>query len=252
MRNIFLLLILLVITGNSLLAQSNMTPQLKVENADTIYYLFKTPSLVLGKKYPLIIWLHGSGEKGNDNKKQYCNGLEELDKYTNQLAFQSYLCAPQCPENQYWSFYDLKNETHSISKEVPIVQIQLYLLIQNLIKQYPIDTKRVYLIGLSMGGYGVWDLLSRYPGTFAGAVPMCGGGDPKKVNAFCKIPIWAFHGQQDDVVKVSNSINVMKAISNNNCNINSKLTIVENEGHGVWNTAIRTPGLLEWLFAQRL
>jgi len=103
-----------------------------------------------------------------------------------------------------------------------------------------------------MGGYGTRDLLTRYPEIFAAAIPICGGGDPSKLDAFCNKPIWAFHGDKDNVVKVSNTINVMKAITDHNCNKESKMTIVPNEGHAVWYKAIETPGLLEWLFRNKL
>jgi len=123
------------------MAQTKMEPKSFIEKQDTLAYLLKRPNQISNETYPLIIWLHGSGEKGRDNKKQYCNGLEILDKTLEQPSFQSYLCAPQCPQNTGWAYYDLKEDTHSFISQAPLVQKQLIDLIQNLIKQYPIDPK---------------------------------------------------------------------------------------------------------------
>lgn len=238
---------------SSTLVWGQMKPNVFVDADDTLPYLLKSPRTISNnRKFPLIVWLHGSGERGNDNKRQYCNGLETLDTCLNSYEFQAFLCAPQCPVNEGWSYYDVKSDIHKFNPQAPLVQKHLIELINKLIEQYPIDADRIYLMGLSMGGYGVWDLLTRYRSTFAAAVPICGGGDPTKVSSICGVPIWAFHGEEDDVVKVSNSISVMKAIADNNCNNNSMLKVVPNVGHSVWNYAIHYPGLLEWLFDQRL
>lgn len=248
---IIILILVFKISDNNLLAQSEMLPKRFIVNSDSLPYLFKEPILNNEKKLPLIIWLHGSGENGKDNKKQYCNGLEILDKYLDNPNYAAFLCAPQCPEGQKWASYDLSRSTHIFNILPPPIQILLMSLVNSLIKEYSIDINRIYLIGLSSGGYGVWDLITRYPDIFAAGIPMCGGGDPLKVDRYCKIPIWAFHGDKDDVVKVTNSIYAMKAINENNCNKNSKLTVVPNEGHGVWNVAIKNPDLMNWLFNQK-
>ena len=249
----YLLLLLALFLLSPDMTRAQMSPNLYVDKDDTLPYLLKSPKTTSEKKkFPLIIWLHGSGERGTDNKKQYCNGLETLDTSLNSEEFQAFLCAPQCPDKEGWSYYDIKQEIHSFSSQAPLVQTRLIGLINQLIEKNPIDPDRIYLIGLSMGGYGVWDLLTRYRGTFAAAIPICGGGDPKQVGNICKVPIWAFHGEEDDVVKVSNSISVMKAIADNNCTNNSMLKVLPAQGHGIWYSALKYPGLLEWLFDQRL
>jgi predicted peptidase len=123
-------------------------------------------------------------------------------------------------------------------------------LLEKLIHKYPIDKKRIYVTGLSMGGFGAWDMICRYPGKFAAAIPICGGGDTGKAQLLVNTPIWAFHGSNDKVVKVILSRNMINAIKANGGN--PKYTEYKGVGHDCWINAYKEKGLLEWLFGQKL
>jgi predicted peptidase len=123
-------------------------------------------------------------------------------------------------------------------------------LIDELVAKYPIDKTRIYITGLSMGGFGTWDLICRYPGVFAAAVPICGGGDIKKAALLKNTPIWVFHGSIDNVVKVVLSRNMVNAIKASGGK--PKYTEYKGIGHNSWEKAYQEKGLLEWLFRQSL
>lgn len=235
-----------------LCAQSNMEALQFNSNNQLLQGLFKSPIIQGNKQFPLIIWLHGSGECGNDNKKQFCNGIEYLDSLLDTQKYQAFLYAPQCPEQNQWSVYQDKFEIHQFSDSATKVEVRLMQTIEYLTKKHPIDQKRIYLIGLSMGGYAVWDLLARYPGQFAAGIPICGGGDPKIAKLYCNSPVWAFHGKRDDIVNVENTIQIIDAIKSQECQIDTKMTIYPDQNHGCWGRAVREPGMLDWLFSKSL
>jgi len=123
-------------------------------------------------------------------------------------------------------------------------------VLEKLLKNKNIDKNRIYLTGLSMGGFGTWDFLSRFPEIFACGVPVCGGGDEEKANLIKDIPIWAFHGAKDKVVKVErsrNMINAIKKFTENKC----KYTEYKNLGHNCWTKTYNNDLLLEWIFSQK-
>src|SRR5262249_5923284 len=141
------------------------------------YRLMKPEGYDASKKYPLVIFLHGAGERGTDNEKQLVHGVPQFASKENREKYPCFLIAPQCPDKQSWVNVDWSAEPHTIPKE-PAESAKLVLnLIQSLQKEYSVDPKRIYITGLSMGGYGTWDLLARKPELFAAAVPICGGGD---------------------------------------------------------------------------
>ena len=115
-------------------------------------------------------------------------------------------------------------------------------------KQYSIDADRVYVTGLSMGGYATWDLITRFPGKFAAAVPVCGGGDEKQASKIAMLPIWAFHGDSDTVVKTLRSRTMIQAIKD--AGGSPKYTEYAGVGHNSWDKAYAEPDLLPWMFAQ--
>jgi predicted peptidase len=201
------------------------------------------------KKYPIILFLHGAGERGSDNESQ----LTYIDKIFGSEQFRqkypAFILAPQCPKDKRWVEVDWSLMHHTIPDTMSIPMRLTVALLLSIIHKYNIDTDRIYVTGLSMGGFGTWDIIARFPHLFAAAIPICGGGDEKTAPKIAHIPIWAFHGTLDKVVPVQRSRNMIAAIKK--AGGNPKYTEVPNKGHLVWNTAYATPGLWQWLFSQK-
>jgi len=211
------------------------------------YRLLKPPKVGEGKKYPLVVFLHGAGERGTDNEKQLIHGVPQfvanIDKYP------CFLIAPQCPEGKRWVEVDWSADSHTQPKEPGEVGRLTLALIEKSIRELPVDPKRVYLTGLSMGGFGTWDLVARRPELFAAAVPVCGGADEATAPTIKTIPIWAFHGAKDTVVKPARSRNMIAALKK--AGGKPKYTVYPDVGHDSWNNAYRDPELFKWLFARK-
>jgi predicted peptidase len=213
------------------------------------YRLMKPQGYDKKKTYPLVVFLHGSGERGIDNNRQLVHGVAEFAKAAARKKYPCFLIAPQCPANQMWVDVDWSAKKHKISKE-PSRSGKLVLgLIDEMKKEFSIDPKRIYLTGLSMGGYGTWDLLARKPALFAAGVPICGGGDEKTGKTLAKIPIWVFHGDKDNAVNVERSREMVAAIKK--AGGKPKYTEYKGVGHNSWTRAYNDPALMKWLFKQK-
>jgi predicted peptidase len=199
--------------------------------------------------YPLVVFLHGAGERGDDNTAQLKHVVPEFLTPEHRRDHPCFLIAPQCPEGQKWAEVDWSAATHKQPKEPSGPMKLLIELIPKLEKEYPIDAKRVYLAGLSMGGYGTWDLLARKPKLFAAGVPVCGGGDEGTAEKIANIPIWVFHGDKDNAVPVSRSRTMVEALKK--AGAHPKYTEYPGVGHNSWDKAYREPELWKWLFAQK-
>jgi predicted peptidase len=228
---------------NAAAQTEDMPRNQKAESADLTYtkkvtlnYLLFTPKDYdqdKSKKWPLILFLHGAGERGTNLAKVAAHGPPRI--VTNRVDFPFVVISPQCPNGQVWE------------KEA------LITLLDKALKKYRIDPERVYLTGLSMGGFGSWSLATAYPERFAAVVPICGGGNvidvllpPKGKEAALKsLPIWAFHGGKDPVVKVEESermIDAFKKAGNNNV----KLTIYPEAQHDSWTETYKNEELYKW------
>src|SRR6185436_3992673 len=161
-----------------------------IDNGDTLQYRMLYPDSDTLRKYPLVIFLHGSGERGNDNEAQLKWGVLNFAPDQNMMLHPALVIAPQCPEKMSWSnFSREKNSTEMHLQSTPTKPMELLIgLIHQLIKTMPVDSNRIYITGLSMGGYGTYDAIERYPNLFAAAVPVCGGGDVSKVPLFARMP----------------------------------------------------------------
>lgn len=201
------------------------------------------------KKYPLVIFLHGAGERGKDNTAQLIHGVPEFAKEENRKKYPCFLIAPQCPKDEKWSVVDWRKSFVKFSKEPSGPGSLVLQLIAGMQHEYSIDPKRIYLTGLSMGGYGTWDLLARRPDLFAAAVPVCGGGDPATAKKIAKIPVWVFHGDKDEAVKVERSREMVKALKA--AGGHPKYTEYPGVGHASWVPAYKDPAMMKWLFAQK-
>ncbi len=200
-------------------------------------------------KAPLILFLHGAGERGDDNSAQLKHGAPLFLKPDIRDKFPCYVVAPQCPSEQKWVDSDWSKPFVNQPAE-PSGPMKLALgLLDALPKEFAdIDPDRIYVTGLSMGGFGAWDLITRFPQRFAAAAPICGGGDLAKAPAIAQVPIWDFHGGSDPVVTVELSRKMIAAIQGAGGQpLYSEYPLV---GHDSWSNAYSEPQLLPWMFAQ--
>lgn len=207
------------------------------------------------KKYPLLLFLHGAGERGHDNQAQLVHGSSLfLEK---QAQFPAIVVFPQCPKDRYWSSVKIDRSQpkykfeydYKSTKETPELSAVMDLL-KDLARKHKIDRKRIYIMGLSMGGMGTFEAITRHPRVFAAAVPVCGGGDPSLVGKFAKkVPLWVFHGADDTVVNVDYSREMVKAIESAGGKV--KYTEYPGVNHNSWDNAFAEPELLPWLFSQK-
>lgn len=220
------------------------------ENGDTLDYRLLQPADVQeSQKYPLVVFLHGAGERGSDNKIQLKHGVFELCTPQRRQDFPCFLLAPQCPKDQLWAAFDWKNlqalEPQAISRSLALTfeTIDLWM------KQAPIDADRIYITGLSMGGYGTWDAIAQRPDFFAAAMPICGGGNPLTAEKVKHIPIACFHGAEDKVVLPERSRTIIEAIRK----AGGEPIYVEYPGvaHDSWKATYASDENWKWLFSQR-
>jgi len=217
---------------------------------DTLNYRFLTPDYDTFRKYPLVIFLHGSGERGNDNVAQLKWGVMNFSTDQNMKLHPSFVIAPQCPANQDWASF-LKDKEHPGISLAPFPSKPMELLISLIyetIKKFPIDTNRIYITGLSMGGFGTFDAIERYPDLFAAAVPVCGGGDISRATSIKNIPLWIFHGAEDPAVDPDLSFKMVEALINTGAH--PGYTQYPGVGHFSWIAAYSDPLMIEWLFRQ--
>lgn len=205
------------------------------------------------KSYPLIMFFHGAGERGNDNALQLKNAVGQMFNSEDSPVYQSIVVAPQCPAGQMWvnvnGWSDAQYSTDALP-ESQALKAALGLM-ESVQREYSVDTDRIYSTGLSMGGYATWDLLVRHTDLFAAAIPICGGADYRYAERLVNVPIYTFHGLQDPTVPYQGTEKMVNAIRNAG---GEKITYVPYpEGnHLIWEEAFATEGLFEWLLSQRL
>lgn len=217
-----------------------------ISKMDTLPYALLSPTgLEVNKKYPLVIFLHGAGERGNDNESQTRHVPLLFNKNT-LIQYPAFVVAPQCPKGKTWS--SIKSGTFNASPTQPM---KLFLeILDKLMDEYPIDPTRIYITGVSMGGYGTWDLMARFPNRFAAAVPVCGGGDETTASRIQHIPVWVFHGALDKIVLPERSRNMVEALRE--AGGSPEYTEYPDVKHDSWKRAYRDPKLLPWMFTQHL
>lgn len=220
-----------------------------------------------GVRYPLVLVLHGAGERGTGNAAQLGNGIGAMLQ-SRRSSFPCVALVPQCAADLRWVEVDWSAASHQLPS-VPSAPLHAALsLVDALLHPPPrdpqlgllpapsvpaIDPARLYLIGLSMGGYGVWDALSRQPQRFAAAVPICGGAAEAQADLICaaKVPVWAFHGALDPVVPVERSRRIVTALRRCGSPARVRYTEYADVGHDAWLRAFAEPELWPWLFGQR-
>ena len=211
------------------------------QNGNTLpYCLYLPKNYSYDKKYPVILWLHGAGELGSDNKTQLVNFNKAFTNNADILS-QAILI---CPQTDVW--WALDREYEGDRKGTLSSAMNLLKEIQ---ATYPCDSNRLYVTGLSMGGYATWDLLERYGSTFAAGAPICGGGNDRNGGAFKDIPIRIYHGTADPTVSFSNSQRMYDAIKGSG-GTNVELFALEGVEHNAWDYAYGDRDFFAWLFAQ--
>ena len=206
------------------------------------YRLFEPQAPVAGEKLPLILFLHGMGDRGTDNVGQ-TYWMNNLASKTQSGQYAAYVLAPQINQNMWFS------SNSSKASEAMSLTLQA---VHQAMSNPNIDTSRIYVTGVSMGSFGTWDILRRDPSLFAAAVPMSGGGDPTTAGAIKNVPIWAFHGSADDVVSVDTTRNMIQALKDAGGSPN--YTEVAGGDHYIWPEVYQDASntLYSWLFSQHL
>ena len=264
MKHILILALALTL-GNFLQAQENgslsmeQLPDLSlfeahchIEGNDTLpYRLYRSEKAdTMTEALPLVLFLHGAGERGNDNFMQLKHCIKYFldDTVTSRYPF--LLMVPQCPNDKRWVNTDWSLPEHTMDS-VPTTELRgAMAVLDSLVGVGAVDSTRVYICGISMGGFGTWDALQRWPEKFAAAIPICGGGDPSYAQAMKAIPIYIFHGMLDGAVMPSRSIQMYNALREVG-NEEAILVTYPELGHLCWDAAFSTPGLFEWLFGKK-
>lgn len=237
----------------------NKDDLLKIDNGPLPFRLY-VPEDYDGNKYqyPLLIFLHGAGERGNNNTSQLKNAVQNLFNDLDSPIYQSISIFPQCPKetdttdddlNQWvdtpWSKGNYSNDEVPESNDIKAV----LSIVENLKEEYSINNNRIYVMGLSMGGFGTWNLLMNHTELFAGAVPICGGADITYADKLKNMPIYTIHGTGDTTVPYRGTREMVKALRN----AGSRSVIydeLKNFGHNVWDYASTKEGIMDWLFSQ--
>ncbi len=239
-------------------AQKHETYEKKlfVNGKDTLRYRIQYPEKYKKRKaYPLVVFLHGSGERGRDNEAQLTHGGKLFAQADIRKHFPAIVIFPQCPSDSAWSrFRRVGNtgERQFLPDETPPVSQQLVKqLIDNMVTLRQVDERRLYIGGLSLGGFGTYDLITRYPDYFAAAFPICGAANvPLFLERATQVPMWIFHGALDNSVSPKEDRELFKAMMTRGA---KKVMYTEypQAGHNSWDSAFAEPKLLPWLFSNK-
>lgn len=194
-------------------------------------YLLYLPEdyLTSQKDFPLILFLHGAGERGNDVSKVEIHGPPKLIAKEGK-SFPFVIVSPQCPKEDWWTS----------GKQLDI----LNAFLDDILENYRIDKDRIYLTGLSMGGYGTWSLAAAHPDRFAAIAPICGGGNTWDARRVANLPVWVFHGAKDQVVPIEKSEIMVAALEKAGGSV--EFTVYPEAGHDSWTETYNNPDLYEW------
>jgi predicted peptidase len=247
-------LVLFLLGGNlnKVISQSSVFAFERYTNGkgDTLNYRQLTPDSDTLRRYPLVIFLHGSGERGNDNESQLKWGVMNFANDQNMIKYPAYVIVPQCPLKMAWAnFSSEKGSRERLLQPTPTKPMELLIaLIRQLIQKLRIDTNRIYITGLSMGGFGTYDAIERYPDLFAAAVPVCGGGDVTRAASIAHLPLWIFAGAEDAAVNPLYSFDMVEALTK--VGAHPGFTLYPEVGHFSWLGAYSDPLMMAWLFRQ--
>jgi predicted peptidase len=256
----FIILLSVVIAISHLQAQdlSLYQKNLFISEADTMPYRLLLPEgYNPAQQYPLLLFLHGAGERGNDNQKQLTHGASLFVRADIRNDFPCIVLAPQCSASDYWSNVIITTDTATrkrsfnfqIAGEPTQAMATVIKLLQEVINNYSVDINRIYTGGISMGGMGTFEVVLRNPDIFAAAFPLCGGANPATAKDMRNTAWWIFHGAKDDVVLPSHSQNMLNALQTEGASVG--FTLYPHANHNCWDAAFAEPDLLKWLFKQQ-
>lgn len=226
---------------------------LQTEIGSLPYRILLPADFSKNKEYPLLIFLHGSGERGDDNELQLTLGADLFLSEEVRQKHQAIVVFPQCPVDRSWNNSVYRNDgPNRVQFPKAILpnpqQEQLEKLIEHLKATYSLNLRKLYIGGLSMGGMGTLELARRNPTLFAAAFSICGGAHPEVAGQLANTPIWLFHGDADTVIPVSGSKDLANALQKTGAPI--RITVYPKVGHDSWTPAFAEPDLLPWLFSQ--
>ena len=227
-----------------------------IQGPDTLPYRILLPlHFEASKRYPLVLFLHGSGERGRDNEKQLTHGSQLFLADSNRQRFPAIVVFPQCADSSYWSNVQITRDTsggRTFNFQEGGAPTRPMAMVENLLEelqgQYKIKSDQVYVMGLSMGGMGTFELVRRHPDLFAAAIPICGGANTATAPQLKRLPWWVFHGAKDNVVPPRHSEEMVAALKAQGASVT--FTVYPEAGHNSWDSAFAEPDLLSWLFAQ--
>lgn len=213
------------------------------------YVLLPPKNVVAGRTYPLVFFLHGAGERGSDPEKLLVHLPPLMATEAYREKYPCYFIAPQCREDDYWARIHWRDLDAKMADEPGSMLKMAMAVLDKSLADLPIDRRRIYLTGLSMGGFGSWEWAIREPSRFAAVVPICGGGDPTLVKRIADLPLWAFHGADDPVVPVLHTRRMIEALRK--VGGEPKYTEIPKVGHASWTPAYaESSGLFDWMFQQ--
>ncbi|UKT62553.1 alpha/beta hydrolase-fold protein [Pedobacter mucosus] len=225
-----------------------------IKGKDSIYYRILFPeNFNPAQKYPIVFFLHGSGERGDDNEKQLVHGGKLFLKDSIRKNFPAIVVFPQCPASDYWANVTIAKDDNGKRKfsfvengKPTKVMHALEGMVNDFLKKPFVNKTQVYIGGLSMGGMGTYELLRRKRRTFAAAFAICGGDNTNNIKKYQKIPLWIFHGAKDDVVDPAFSMAIAERLKTVGDEV--KFTLYQKDNHNSWDSAFADPDLLPWLF----
>ncbi|MEO0339504.1 MAG: phospholipase [Bacteroidota bacterium] len=227
----------------------------KASNGVTLPYRILYPENYNPQKtYPVLFFLHGAGERGDDNELQLVHGSKLFLEAENRKKYNAFVIFPQCAKDSYWAEIDRTEDRKHWEfplKSTPSPTVMAVMeFFDEMVKTLPIDTRRQYLGGLSMGGFGTFEVLARMPRRFAAAFPICGGGNPLYAPIYgYSTPLWVFHGDVDVVVPVDLSRKVVAALQD--MDVDVKYSEYKGVNHNSWDNAFAEPELLKWVFSHK-
>jgi predicted peptidase len=256
MRNAFFIFILFF-AGQMVYSQGDFEAKIFVtSNKDTLRYRELLPENYNPRqKYPLVLFLHGAGERGSDNQAQLTHGSRMFTNPVNMEKYPAIVLIPQCPTNYFWSLERrpegrLDVNSFPANYTIPSIMQSVKDMLDKYIAAGSVDTDRIYIMGLSMGGMGTFDMACRFPDVFAAAIPICGGVNPERLKAAAgKVKFRIYHGDKDDTVPVENSRKAYRTLKEYGANVE----LIEFVGcnHNSWDPAFNQPDFLSWLFNQK-
>lgn len=219
-------------------------------SGDTLHYRILYPDYDTSRSYPLVVFLHGSGERGDDNNAQLKWGVLNFATDRMMAEHPAIILAPQCPARETWAHFTGFGGAGALHlAPAPTTPMRLVIgLVRQLVDKGTADSTRLYITGLSMGGLGTYDAIERYPHLFAAAIPVAGGGDPSRAAPIAQLPLWDFHGAEDPAVDPRYSREMISALLA--AGGHPGYTVYPGVGHFSWLAAYSDPVVLAWLFRQ--